>query len=81
MEEFTIHAAIVTSRKGRVSRNENDKEFRDAVTVTSRKRRVSRNDKIAVQDAVTGWVTSRKGRVSRNNITIQRWLDRRRHVP
>ena len=59
----------VTSRKGRVSRNDlNYLAFQNA-GVTSRKGRVSRN-LIARSIFCGNYVTSRKGRVSRNAINF-----------
>ena len=57
---------IVTSRKGRVSRNVKGKdcELRKSA-VTSRKGRVSRNGS-GSSGSSKQYVTSRKGRVSRN---------------
>ena len=56
---------VVTSRKGRVSRNVIPSIVIDVITVTSRKGRVSRNRCRAASHHPVS-VTSRKGRVSRN---------------
>ena len=57
---------IVTSRKGRVSRNVPEPEPATQASVTSRKGRVSRNEQENADMNRIFPVTSRKGRVSRN---------------
>ena len=57
---------VVTSRKGRVSRNFKDLGEWVENDVTSRKGRVSRNDNMEWVGLSPAVVTSRKGRVSRN---------------
>ena len=57
---------IVTSRKGRVSRNSDIASETGKTIVTSRKGRVSRN-KVSDERLKELAVTSRKGRVSRNH--------------
>ena len=71
---------VVTSRKGRVSRNTITLLPDDNGEVTSRKGRVSRN-KVYVVFAEELIVTSRKGRVSRNSfmICVSSWYAS--HVP
>ena len=82
MLDFTdpkIHE-MVTSRKGRVSRNIPVKCDLIKYKVTSRKGRVSRNVN-AINEIFNNIVTSRKGRVSRNGELHPAWDDRRCHVP
>ena len=57
--------SLVTSRKGRVSRNDVQAAVQAFVQVTSRKGRVSRNF-FQLHFQILDLVTSRKGRVSRN---------------
>ena len=62
--------SLVTSRKGRVSRNAKYAlQLTGQYTVTSRKGRVSRNLKQENPATNENHVTSRKGRVSRNFTT------------
>ena len=70
----------VTSRKGRVSRNENGVVSGQKINVTSRKGRVSRNWSESTIHGIP-LVTSRKGRVSRNQNIEYILLPSFRHVP
>ena len=60
-----VQNVAVTSREGRVSRNDDNPLYGDDKIVTSREGRVSRNE-TAIGEANTEEVTSREGRVSRN---------------
>ena len=61
---------MVTSREGRVSRNQYEKMPQTGIIVTSREGRVSRNVE-GLSGIDPGFVTSREGRVSRNQAQQQ----------
>ena len=70
----------VTSREGRVSRNQPGICPVVAVYVTSREGRVSRNGKLK-DIFMQGFVTSREGRVSRNIDSEPDEMEEISHVP
>ena len=71
---------MVTSREGRVSRNNMLRLAMPQHPVTSREGRVSRNF-VLVNVFIKYTVTSREGRVSRNNVETAEPFNLEGHVP